>query len=99
MTRHREWDKVPVLMAGVDSSADHLLEVRALGVTYSDEFSKITAASDLAFSIDRGETLGVLGESGSGKSTLAMALLRCLPSTAQIVGSIIYEGRDLSHRE
>jgi len=96
MTRHREWDRVPLPMAGVDSSADHLLEVRALSVTYGDEFPKITAASDLAFSIDRGEILGVLGESGSGKSTLAMALLRCLPSTAHIVGNIIYEGRELT---
>jgi ABC-type glutathione transport system ATPase component len=96
MTRHRDWDRVALPMTSVDSSGGHVLEVRALSVTYGDEFSKISAASDLAFSIDRGETLGVLGESGSGKSTLAMALIRCLPSTAQIVGNIIYEGRDLT---
>jgi oligopeptide/dipeptide ABC transporter ATP-binding protein len=51
---------------------------------------------DVSFTLDAGETLGVVGESGCGKTTLALSLLRLLPAAARIVGGeILFEGEDL----
>jgi oligopeptide/dipeptide ABC transporter ATP-binding protein len=66
-------------------------------VTYATVASEITRALiGVSFAIERGETLGVLGESGSGKSTLAAALLRILhPSGITEKGVVRFEGHDL----
>ncbi|HWT64677.1 MAG TPA: ABC transporter ATP-binding protein, partial [Terracidiphilus sp.] len=47
------------------------------------------------FHINPGETLGLVGESGSGKSATSLALLRLLPPTASITGSISFAGNQL----
>lgn len=57
-----------------------LLEVENLSVT----FGRTTIVSDISFSLQPGETLGVVGESGSGKSMTALALMRLLPPGGQI---------------
>ena len=47
--------------------------------------------------MDRGETLGLVGESGCGKSTLGFSILRLIPPPGRIVGGkIIFEGSDLT---
>ncbi len=47
--------------------------------------------------MDRGETLGVVGESGCGKSTLGFSILRLIPPPGRIVGGkIVFEGSDLT---
>ena len=61
-----------------------LLQVDALTVRYGD----VAAVSDLSFSIERGESVGLVGESGSGKTQTAMAILGLLSQTAEIDGSI-----------
>lgn len=54
------------------------------------------ALSGVSFFVQRGETLGVLGESGSGKSTLAAAVLRILHANGKIErGFVNFEGQDL----
>lgn len=48
-----------------------------------------------SFSLNKGEVVGLVGASGSGKTSLALAILRLLPATASVRGTILYEGQDL----
>jgi len=50
------------------------------------------AVDNVNLSIEKGHTLGVVGESGCGKSTLGRTILRLLPATS---GSVYYEGKDI----
>ena len=59
-------------------------------------FGAHTAVDDISFVLRPGETLGLVGESGSGKSATSLALLRLLPPSAQLTGSLHFDGRDLS---
>ncbi len=74
-----------------------LLDVNNLGVTYTAGTGQcLTALANVNFTLQTGETLGVLGESGSGKSTLAAALLGLLPSKGRIErGAVYFEGQEL----
>jgi oligopeptide/dipeptide ABC transporter ATP-binding protein len=74
-----------------------LLEVLDLCVTYAvGKGDVFPALSEVSFTVQRGETLGVLGESGSGKSTLAAALLGILtPSGKTEKGIVRFEGENL----
>ena len=73
-----------------------LLEVRNLRMYYRKEKDFIKAVDDVSFSVERGETLGIVGESGCGKSSIAYTLMNILPSNAQILGGeILLQGQDL----
>ncbi len=50
---------------------------------------------DVNFSMERGETLGFVGESGCGKSITAMAVMGLLPEQARVSGRILFDGQDL----
>lgn len=71
---------------------DILLEVRNLKKYFKTRRGLLHAVDDISFSIDRGKTLGVVGESGCGKSTAGRAILRLLEPTD---GEIFFEGRDI----
>jgi peptide/nickel transport system ATP-binding protein len=45
--------------------------------------------------LERGDSLGIIGETGSGKSTLASAIMRILPDNATVSGSISLDGIDI----
>ncbi len=68
-----------------------LLEVNDLTIAFGSN----TVVDRVSFAIQPGETLGLVGESGSGKSATSLALLRLLPRTAAVSGSIAFDGRPL----
>ncbi len=75
-----------------------LLSIRDLSVSFDTLEGRVSAVNQVSFDVNRGETLGLVGESGCGKSVTAMSILRLLPSPpARTQGSIYFEDRDLLH--
>lgn len=73
-----------------------LLEVEDLRTQLFTRRGVNRAVDGVGFTLDRGKTLGVIGESGSGKSMTAMSIMRLLPESGRIVGGAIrFDGRDL----
>ena len=74
-----------------------LLEVRDLRTYFHVMDGTVKAVDGVSFSIDRGETLGVVGESGCGKSVTALSVMRLLdvPPAEIPTGEIWLDGRDL----
>ena len=71
--------------------SEPLLDVSGLTVA----FSARKAVDRLSYRLDRGETLGVVGESGCGKTLAALALLGLTPPLAQCSGKVMFGGRNL----
>ena len=72
---------------------EQLLTVSHLKKYFDVPAGQLHAVDDVSFTIQRGETLGVVGESGCGKSTLGRVLLGLHQATS---GDIIFQGMDLS---
>ena len=73
-----------------------LLEVRDLRVTLATAQGHVDALRGVSFALERGATLGLIGESGCGKSMTALALMGLLPDGARASGSIRLDGRELT---
>jgi oligopeptide/dipeptide ABC transporter ATP-binding protein len=63
------------------------------GILIDREVARVHAVDDVTFSLDEGETLGLVGESGCGKTTLSRALMRLIDATD---GSIRFRGKDIT---
>lgn len=72
-----------------------MLEVKDLFVEFPTRNGSVKAVDGVSFSIKEGESFGIIGETGSGKSVIGLAILRLLPPTARIRGTILFEGRDV----
>ena len=72
-----------------------LLDVSDLGVSYRTGGDVVRAVRGVDFSLQPGQTLGIAGESGSGKSTTVLSLLRLLPASARVTGSVRFKDEDL----
>jgi peptide/nickel transport system ATP-binding protein len=77
-----------------------LLEVRNLRTyfpvragVFLRKVGQVHAVDDVSFTVDRGRTLGLVGESGCGKTTVGRSILHLLPKSG---GQVLFEGRDLS---
>ena len=72
-----------------------LLEVKDLSVSFPTEDGVVQAVRNVSFTVERGDVVGIVGESGSGKSVTSMAVMGLLPRSAQITGTVLYDGVDL----
>src|SRR2546427_4016228 len=63
------------------------------GIILQKEIASVKAVDGVSFTLNEGETLGVVGESGCGKSTMARCVMRLLDPTG---GKIIFDGRDVT---
>ena len=72
-----------------------MLEVNNLNVRLQTQRGPADAIRGVSFSLQRGETLGLVGESGCGKSITAMALMGLLPESAAVSGSIRFDNQEL----
>jgi peptide/nickel transport system ATP-binding protein len=74
-----------------------LLDIRGLKTYFKTDDGMVRAVDGVDIAIDRGETVGVVGESGCGKTVTAMSVLKLVPMPPGIIvdGQIIFEGRDL----
>jgi peptide/nickel transport system ATP-binding protein len=77
--------------------AEPLLEIRGLKTHFKTDDGMVRAVDGVDLHIDRGETLGVVGESGCGKTVTAMTVLKLIqmPPGRIVEGQIFWQGRDL----
>ena len=74
-----------------------VLQVSHLATAFDTEAGRIQAVDDVSFEVNRGKTLGIVGESGCGKSVTALSIMRLLPRPAGKIldGRILYQGKDI----
>lgn len=78
-------------------NTDTLLSVSDLVVEYTSDGKVIHAVNNVSFEINRGETLGLVGETGAGKTTIAKAIMGILPTPPAKLrgGKIVFQDQDL----
>ncbi|RYZ13033.1 MAG: ABC transporter ATP-binding protein, partial [Comamonadaceae bacterium] len=72
-----------------------LLEVDDLHIHLQTQRGMAEAVRGIGFTLERGETLGLVGESGCGKSITVQSLMGLLPGSARVTGSIRFDGTEL----
>ncbi|MBR4289883.1 MAG: ABC transporter ATP-binding protein [Oscillospiraceae bacterium] len=72
--------------------ADNILEVQNLKKYFKTSRGQLHAVDDISFTLERGKTLGIVGESGCGKSTTGRCILRLIEPTS---GKVIFDGEDI----
>jgi len=76
---------------------DTLLDVKGLRTCFYANDGVVPAVDGVSFSINRGQTLGIVGESGCGKSVTALSIMRLVPSPPGkiVAGQITFDGEDI----
>lgn len=86
-------------VSGQKTDSIPLLKVNDLSLTFETFEGNVHALDGVSLSINRGETLGILGESGSGKSTLASAIISLTPENGHVEGTIEFDGSVIASRD
>ena len=73
--------------------ADNILHVEGLKKYFKTNRGMLHAVDDVSFDIERGKTLGIVGESGCGKSTTGRSILRLIEPTS---GKVVFDGVDVA---
>ena len=81
----------------MDRQKDAFLSIEDLRVIYTSEGNNVEAVNGVSLQLERGKTLGLVGETGAGKTTIAKSIMRILPDPPSKVlgGKILLEGTDL----
>ena len=76
---------------------EDLLRIENLHISYRTMEGTVYAVNGVNLSVEKGETLGLVGETGAGKTTTALSILNLLPKPAASVdqGRILFQNRDL----
>lgn len=72
---------------------DNILEVKNLTKYFTTKKGNVHAVDNVSFTLERGKTLGIVGESGCGKSTTGRTILRLIEPTS---GEIWFEGKNIT---
>lgn len=79
---------------------ENLISVNNLTMHYKTSKGEVSAVNNVSFDIEKGQSLGLVGESGCGKTSIAFSLIRLLPDNAMIKnGSILLDEEDLVKME
>lgn len=75
----------------------HLLEVRNLVTKFYTQEGIIHALNGISYSLDKGESMAIVGESGCGKSVSALSVVRLVPTPPGLIesGQVLFNGQDL----
>jgi len=77
--------------------AENLIEIKDLHVMYRTDDDEVYALNGVNLNVEKGKTLGLVGETGAGKTTTALSIMRLLPDRVGFVkhGSINFEGKEI----
>jgi peptide/nickel transport system ATP-binding protein len=73
-----------------------LLQIEGVRTVFRGERGDVPAVDGVSLSVERGKTLGIVGESGCGKSMLSLSVMRLVPPPGRVAaGQVLFEGTDL----
>jgi len=67
--------------------------VKNLSIRFPNRYGEIPLVDNISFTVNEGETMGLVGESGCGKSITAFSIMGLLPKTAKITGEVLFTDR------
>jgi peptide/nickel transport system ATP-binding protein len=73
-----------------------LLNVENLSLSLKKDGSYLKILDDVSFQVEKGETIGIVGESGCGKSMTALSVMRLLPDKAKLEGKVFLETEEIT---
>ncbi len=80
--------------------SEKLLEVKNLKTYFKISAGEVKAVDGVTFTLNKGESIGLVGESGCGKTTTALSVIKLLPDNGYVKdGQIVFDGRDITGLE
>ena len=77
----------------LNPNAKPILQVKNLSIRFPNRYGDIPLVDNISFTVNEGETMGLVGESGCGKSITAFSIMGLLPKTAKITGEVLFTDR------